>query len=226
MTASLTLVRFLAGCGACLMALANAPVATAGTLHANNPAYTIGSQMFDLSIGGTVGAGGFSGTFDGTPIQFWCAELTQFFTPGNSYVYTPSVPNNATFTLLGQLFHEAYGAALGDAEHSAAFQLAVWEIIYDGDLDLLSGGFRVTGDHGHAATVTLAQGWLDNLGSFSDNYDITLLSNADHQDFITGGGLPRQDAPEPASLLLVVIGLAVMAMGAMRRRSAQFAPPR
>jgi hypothetical protein len=210
-------VRLVSWVAVCGIAIAVIPATYAGTLKSNNPAYTVGSQTFGLSIGGTVGAGGFSGTFDGSPIQFWCAELTQFFSPGASYVYTESLPNNATFTILGRLFHEAYGAALSDAEHSAAFQLAIWEILYDGDLDLLAGGFQVTNNHGHGATVTLAQGWLDNLGSFSDNYDVFLLQNDAHQDFITPGPSGRRETPEPTPLALVGAGLLAMIVASRRR---------
>jgi hypothetical protein len=217
MMARSTAVHLLSWVAVCGITIAVIPAAYAGTLKSNNPPYTVGSQTFGLSIGGTVGAGGFSGTFDGNPIQFWCAELTQFFTPGNSYVYTESLPNNATFTMLGRLFHEAYGIALSDTQHSAAFQLAIWEILYDNDLDLLSGGFMVTDNHGHATTVALAQGWLDSLGSYTDNYDVLLLSNEAHQDFITPG-LPHQDAPEPASGWLACTGLAALAIVSMRRR--------
>jgi hypothetical protein len=178
--------------------------------------YAKGSQSFGLSIGGSPGAGGFVGTWDGDPIQFWCAELTQNFSFNHSYTYTLSIPNNATFTLLGRLFHEAYGVALSDTTHSAAFQLAIWEILYDGDLDLGAGGFKVTNANGHAATVALAQTWLNNLGNFSDNYDIALLHNEDRQDFITGNP-PRRDAPEPASAALVGAGLLAMIVGWRRR---------
>jgi hypothetical protein len=166
-----------------------------------------------------VGAGGFVGTWNGDPLQFWCAELAQTFSFNHSYTYTASIPSNATFTMLGQLFHEAYAGALSDSAHSAAFQLAIWEILYDGDLDLGAGAFKVTNDHGHGATVTLAQGWLNNLGNYTDNYQITLLSNREHQDFITGTP-PRdccREAPEPAPLALVGAGLAAMIIGSRRR---------
>jgi hypothetical protein len=197
--------------------------AQAGTLIGTG--YTIGSQTFGLSTGQTVGAGGFSGTWNGDPLQFWCAQLSQTFSFGNAYEYTASIPNNATFTRLGELFHEAYGAGVGqalhDTEHSAAFQLAIWEILFDGtDLNLSGGGFKVTNNHGNAAAVADAQTWLNNLGSSTDNIDVTFLANEVHQDFITGTppkNCCRQEVPEPAPLTLLAAGLVAMIVASRRR---------
>ena len=97
---------------------------------------------------------------------------------GNYGDYTPTQPGNAKFTLLGQLFHEAYGQATIDEAHSAAFQLEIWEIVYDsGNLNLGGGTFQVLNNYGHAATVALAQSWLTNLSNITDNYDLIMLSS-------------------------------------------------
>ena len=93
--------------------------------------YYIGAQQFGLSFGGSPNAGAFLGTWDGDPFVFWCVELDQYFSFGNNYDYLESLPNTPVFVLLGSLFTEAYDEALGDTTHSAAFQLAIWEIIYD-----------------------------------------------------------------------------------------------
>src|SRR6185295_10534419 len=116
--------------------------------------------------------------WDSTPIIFWCVELDQYFSFGADYPYSASLPNNATFSLLGKLFTEAYGSALIDSTHSAAFQLAVWAIFFDGgNLNLSSGAFKVVNNYGHGTTVALAQQWLNGLANTPDNYDIYYLQN-------------------------------------------------
>jgi hypothetical protein len=201
--------------------LCAAPLTNADTLGTSG--FVKGSQTFGLSIGGSPSTGGFAGTWNATDIVFWCIELTQNFSFGGQFSdYTPSQPNNATFTLLGQLFHEAYGEATVDEKHSAAFQLAIWEIVYEsGDLNLGGGNFKVLNNNGHADTVLLAQSYLDNLWKFTDNYDLYLLHSASHQDFVTFGRpfSTIQVVPEPAPALLLATALLAMIFVLRRRAS-------
>lgn len=200
------------------------PIANAGALIGTG--YANGSQTFGLhyppSHTGSPAAGGFVGTWNGDPLHFWCAELTQTFSFNHlpAYDYTASIPNDATFTMLGQLFNEGYATALDSTKNSAAFQLAIWEILYDGDLDLGAGDFRVTNANGHADTVQAAQDLLTNLHNFTDTYDIALLHNDDHQDFITGlppRGCCAKQVPEPAPLALIGVGILAMIVASRRR---------
>lgn len=206
--------------GVCVVAICAgvtaAPMAQADFVPGS---YAVGSQQFNLSIGGSPGAGGFQGLWNGNTIYFWCIELTQFFSPGTHYTnqYTPSL---ATNTLLSKLFTEAYGSALSNATNSAAFQLAIWEIIYDsGDLHLNGGAFKVLGDNGHSATVTIAQGWLDGLTGASAGYTLYFLTAPGNQDFVTASRIPvpTTKVPEPGSLALLTAAL--LAAGFVRARA-------
>ncbi|HTP98403.1 MAG TPA: PEP-CTERM sorting domain-containing protein [Casimicrobiaceae bacterium] len=213
-----SIIKRVAACSCACLAFAFGRAAIAGDLHTIG--YANGAQQFSLSMGGSPGAGGFYGTWNGDPIVFWCVELDQYFGFGNTYTYSASLPDSPVFTLLGELFHEAYGSALTDSTHSAAFQLAVWEIFFDsGSLNLSSGNFRVVNDDGHTDAVTIAQGWLNGLSNSVDDVDVFYLVNDGHQNFITNTNikLPRtQTVPEPSTLWLMLA--AAMTLAALARR--------
>ncbi len=189
--------RLLAGVAACA-ALVGVTGAQGSTLILTNfvgpgGAYHQGVDITTPAYSGQ--AGGFVGTWDGNPIQVWCYELGQTFNFGVAYTgYTIDTPANEG--LLSALFQEAYAMATTSAMNSAAFQLAIWEILYDGDLSLFSGTFH-TNRVGNT-TDALAQTWLDGLGGFTDKGDIILYTDREHQDFI--GRRPSSDVPEPAPL--------------------------
>jgi hypothetical protein len=102
-------------------------------------------------------------------------------------------------------------ATSGDAEKASAFQLALWEIVYEpyasegvlGAFNLSSGDgtFRVT--QGDSGAVSLAQSWLNevaamDLGSVSDL--LIGFGSPDYQDQLTL-------IPLPAGALMGLVGL-------------------
>lgn len=214
-------LKNMLGATAIALSVSLVPVAHADPSNSLDPTgFVVGSQTFGLSVGGIVRAGGFEGTWNAQDIVFWCIELTQYFSFSGVYTdYGVSSPDDTIMTLLGQLFAEAAADSTKDEKHSAAFQLAIWEIVYDsGSLDLGSGAFRVLNDNGHGATVQLAQEWLDGLSEFEDTYALYLLRSPRSQDFVTFGRPFEQGSrvPEPGSLAL--LGLAIFAMAGVHLR--------
>lgn len=217
-----------------LCALLGVPaVANSAAVFLVADGYQIGSESFTLTatpppVANPVPAGGFVGRIGPnpgpnpptTPLLFWCVQLTETFSFGTVYGnYTSSPLGN---TLLSQLFTEVGGsvAANSTIDSSAAFQLSIWEILFEGGtyggLNVSSGNFQATGN---AAVITQANIWLAGLTASSPaTTALFLLSSPDHQDFITDTNTPLLQTPEPGSLALLGIGI-LAAMFAMRRRT-------
>jgi PEP-CTERM motif len=214
--------RVLVGPALCALAVA-APISHAGiTAILNGTGFANGSESMTLSTGlplaeNPVPTGGFVGTFGGSPLTFWCGELNQTFSFGDPQLYTADIFTNSN---LSRLFTEvSQSDRTSSTVNSAAFQLAVWEILFEGTTStpysLSSGDFKATGD---SAALIKADGWLLNLGSFAASTILVSLTNASHQDFITDFMPPSLQTPEPGSLALLGVGMFAL-MFAVRRRT-------
>ena len=111
-------------------------------------------------------------------------------------------------------------AGAGSGNNAAAFQLAVWEIVYEHSsvtptYDLGAGTFLSNSTS--SAPHTTAQTWLaalNNPTNSANNYSITVFNSGTYQDQIT-----FKSVPEPAALGL--LGLGLIGLGFARRQSAR-----
>jgi hypothetical protein len=217
-----------------------APLSAQATIYFVGDGYAQGSETFNLTAPPPpiavvpTPAGGFTGRIGlsnppTTQIFFWCAELSQTFQFG--HVYTDYTVLPLVNTILSQLFTEVGGSAgvlVGPASEaqtdlSAAFQLAVWEVLFEGGtyggLNVSTGNFQATGDHDGDA-VAQANIWLAALNVNSPaTTALFLIHSTTEQDFITDTPIPPSLlVPEPSPLTLLGAGLIVFFF-AMRRRA-------
>jgi hypothetical protein len=207
---------------------------------------SVGASISGPGYTGEVLAGQFQGYFnpnsepDGALgpddfFRFFCADIAhEVDGNGGPDPYTRVTPTIDPTRLaeLSQLFDKYYpnptqstyynggNTTFGDfpdPTSSAAFQLAVWEILFDTDLNLATGTFTATSSAAGLAETYLswvaghpgdAQGWT--FFEFTDDNFQTYLSVEYTQ--------PLRTVPEPGSLLLLCSAVLAAGAAALRRR--------
>jgi len=103
------------------------------------------------------------------------------------------------------------------ADLAAAFQLAVWEIVFDSPppgagLNLASGNFTANNALPYYSQAAMELGNL-NASTGYQNWSVYTLSNPTEQDYVTA----TLRVPEPGSLALAGLALAGLALSRRRR---------
>lgn len=107
---------------------------------------------------------------------------------------------DATRTANLELLWGNFKELVADADDSAAFQLAQWELTFDDDVTLANTSGRfwsvASGD-----AYTTAENWLTQIriGSVTDRQGLLLLSGEGIQDLVT-------PVPEPATIAVLGLG--------------------
>jgi len=170
-----------------------------------------------------------NGTF-----QTFCIELTENFSTGSVHTVQYANPQDAPdpgnplatvghmglakANLLSELFGRFF-AAVDTAKEAAAFQVAVWEIVFDTGLKLGAGQGQVyVNNAGHLAADKyggIAQSYLDALDGTGPHTHLLALSKVGFQDQIVPNPVPA-----PPGLVLAGIGFLGL-MGWRGRRTAR-----
>ena len=169
-------------------------------------------------------------------LRFFCIDINHLASAGpNPYTRDLGVPDATNAAQLARLFDDFYPdktigtyysggittfGSFPDATSSAAFQLAVWEIWFDNDMNLATGSFRAT-----SSAAALAQSYLDAVNAGSGTppgwtfYTFTSNSRSPYQEYLSAEySNPQRDLPEPGSLFLLCSALLAAWAAALRRR--------
>jgi len=192
-----------------------------GVNFGSNP---VGPFLFTVQPGST------DPTFaPNSTLRTFCADLFQNISPPNTYTFTTGpisgLPNVGTdparLGLIQRLFDRHYETAT-DATNGGAFQLALWELLYDGPGGLnLDGGNLVVTSPDTIPAVALAKSWLASLEiadpSDAVKYQLVGLFNPTAQDQIAVSPNP---IPAPAGVVLGLIAMGGFAARRLRRKGA------
>lgn len=189
-----------------------------------------GSSDIDTSLTDTVAVGQFKGMHNGNAFVTYCTDLYESFnwnTPYTNYLPVANGSLNGFTTAqadtLGKLYTVA-GSQVDTRDESVAFQLAVWEVLYDSAYEVRNvagrGNFYVQSG-GSLGQQSLANGWLAQASALgSSQFSVMRLASVDapglndgHQDFLL-----VTSVPEPQTYALTLAGLGVMAFVGRRRR--------
>lgn len=223
-------------CGILALCLLSAPVvfppaARGDVLKVTG--FAVGSQTVSLvSPSPFVSRNIHAGVFNLNPpagILAYCIDIFQTIGFGTLYsdYTTTSLATDAQITAarkgeIAQLFHGFYTTSLTGSTNTAAFQLALWEILFEtgSTLNVDGGDLANRGvtyaksPKTPAGVVLLADTWLGGLGSFStDLGGFTTYRSPAHQDQIS-----YRPVPEPPTWALVFAGLGTLGFMARRRR--------
>ncbi len=207
-------------------------ISTNGGLNWSSP--TAGAMNWVRTGGSYAGLGG--AYTSGTEFVSFCVELTQYVNYNGSYTYTVvevgGVPSpggsgvgNGMGTSKADQLRELWTIARDQVQDSltaAAFQLAIWEVVYDDDTSLSTGSFQAKKRNTGDLIPATAQNWLSQIDGTHELANIFGMRNSGTQDqvfFQPPPPSPRTEAvPLPGAAWCGGLLLGGLAFRSLRRR--------
>lgn len=156
-----------------------------------------------------------------TSIQAFCIELDQFIITNSPVEYAVQdgdqfFNNPSQVDFIGRLYTTAFESVINQTTSenqrlfSSAFQLAMWELVYDFDaIDLLNDRFVTDSRSSRDNVRSIADSWLSGLGGVTNNFSISVLQSDVSQDLIVAR---ENEIPvsAPPILLIALAGLLLL----------------
>jgi hypothetical protein len=203
--------------------------------------HTTGATPITYSLNGSAGSaipGPYSWTASpvplglSNPVSTFCIELTQTI-GGGGQVYTINTDMSQSPTIGTTAKANAIEALYGNKSGytDSAFQLALWELVYDGTYDIAnpSANFFTTGSLKSSDTnVSNAQallhttlndisGGINNFNSTYAGYELVALSSPNSQDQLLLMPTPPKSPAVPAPPAALLAGIGLLALGGRAR---------
>ena len=220
----------LAACSAALIATSSAFAGTDIRFDGVSPGEKVrvyldtdGNGTYDYNQRVTAGVMNWTDTTSGDEFDTFCIELTEYISYGQTNEYemysditaAPRTDGNTISDTKADKLSAFWGQfrdLVVDSDTASAFQVGIWEIVYDGDGDLDlgwgQGSFAVSGHWSYHDTTDIASAWLNALDLNGPRTNLRALSNDGRQDQIT-------EVPTPGA---AVAGLAMLGLTLRRRR--------
>jgi len=183
---------------------------------------TVAAGAFDMT---QVGGGGLGDFFA------WCLDLGAYLGTSGEHGYeitnTPFQNGGVDLMQAGMdrisaVFNANFSADVTSTNvKSAAFQLALWEAVYDDDFNITTGDFRAAS--GDTNVNTAAAGYLSAASTYAgpNLWNVLFLESTDggvdgdrKQNLVTVAAVPL-----PASVLMLLAALGAIGMTARCRRA-------